>query len=187
VTQSPRTPPDPRPGSGSGATPGARPGALTGAYVAVVGPADTARDTDLATAREAGGRLAAAGAVVLTGGHHGVMAAAAAGARAAGGTAIGLLPGNDRAAGDPAHAFLLPTGLGELRNGVLVRAADAVLAVGCSWGTLSEIALARRTAVPLVLVDPWDLPADVGEVVADATAAVAALGRLLVRREPDAR
>jgi len=156
-------------------------GPLDGAYVAVVGPADSARAAHLTTAREAGGLLAASGAIVLTGGHHGVMAAAAQGARAGGGTAIGLLPGTVRAEGDPAHTFLLPTGLGELRNGLLVRAADAVLAVGCSWGTLSEVALARRTAVPLVLVDPWDLPDDVGTVVPDAASAVAELGRLLER------
>jgi len=159
---------------------------LAGAYVAVVGPADGARDTDLTTAREAGGLLAGAGAIVLTGGHHGVMAAAAEGARAAGGTAIGLLPGTVRGEGHPAHTFLLPTGLGELRNGLLVRAADAVLAVGCSWGTLSEIALARRTGVPLVLVDPWDLPADVGAVASDARDAVEEVGRLLGRSpEPE--
>ena len=63
----------------------------------------------------------------------------------AGGTAIGLLPGPDRA-GAAENTFSLPTGLGELRNGLLVRAADAVVAVGCSWGTLSEIALARAPA-----------------------------------------
>ena len=70
---------------------------------------------------------------------------------------------------------------GELRNGLLVRAADAVVAVGCSWGTLSEIALARRTGVPLVLVDPWDLPPDVGTVVDDAAAAVTAIEDLQPR------
>ena len=155
------------------------PGSLGGRYVAVVGPADGARATDLATAREVGRLLAVAGAVLLTGGHHGVMQAAAAGCRAGGGTSVGLLPGLDRDAGAPEHTLLLPTGLGELRNGLLVRAADAVVAVGCSWGTLSEIALARRTGVPLVLVDPWELPEDVGLVVGDAGAAVVAVGDLL--------
>jgi len=150
-------------------------GALGGRYVAVVGPADAAREADLAHAAEAGRLLAGAGAVVLTGGHHGVMRAAAGGATRAGGVAIGLLPGLDRHEGSPEHTFLLPTGLGELRNGLLVRAADAVLAVGCSWGTLSEIALARRTGVPLVLIDPWELPDDVGTVVAGASEAVDAV------------
>ena len=151
---------------------------LSGRYVAVVGPADGARPVDLDHAEKVGRLLAEQGAVLLTGGHHGVMAAAARGARAADGTSIGLMPGLDRAEGAPEHTFLLPTGLGELRNGLLVRAADAVVAIGCSWGTLSEIALARRTGVPLVLIDPWDLPADVGTVVDDAVAAVEALASL---------
>ncbi|HEU5036765.1 MAG TPA: TIGR00725 family protein [Nocardioides sp.] len=151
---------------------------ITGRYVAVVGPADAARRSDLATAERLGRLLGEAGAVLLTGGHHGVMQAAARGCRDGGGTSIGLMPGLDRSTGTPEHTFLLPTGLGELRNGLIVRAADAVVAVGCSWGTLSEIALARRTGVPLVLVDPWDLPGDVGTVVADADEAVAALGEL---------
>lgn len=154
-------------------------GRLAGRYVAVSGPADSARPVDLDRAHAVARDLARDGAVILTGGHHGVMAAAARGAGEVGGTSIGLLPGDDRAAGDPAHTHLLPTGLGELRNGLLLRAADAVVAVGCSWGTLSEIALARRTGVPLVLLDPWELPADVGVVVGDAAAAVAAVLRLL--------
>jgi uncharacterized protein (TIGR00725 family) len=152
---------------------------LHGRYVAVVGPADGARPGDLAAAEAIGRQLAVAGAVLLTGGHHGVMQAAARGASEAGGVSIGLMPGTDRSTGTREHTYLLPTGLGELRNGLIVRAADAVVAVGCSWGTLSEIALARRTGVPLVLVDPWDLPEDVGVVVDDADAAVAAVRDLL--------
>jgi uncharacterized protein (TIGR00725 family) len=147
---------------------------LAGRYVAVVGPSDSARAGDLERARAVGRGLAEHGAVVLTGGMNGVMQAAAQGASEAGGTAIGLLPGPDRAGAAPENTFTLPTGLGELRNGLLVRAADAVVAVGCSWGTLSEIALARRTGVPLVLLDGWELPADAGTVVADAAAAVRA-------------
>ncbi|HYF71578.1 MAG TPA: TIGR00725 family protein [Nocardioides sp.] len=151
---------------------------LSGRYVAVVGPAD-ARPADLEHAETVGRLLAERGAVLLTGGHHGVMGAAARGAGAAGGTSIGLMPGTNRAEGSADHTFLLPTGLGELRNGVLVRAADAVIAVGCSWGTLSEIALARRTGVPLVLLDPWDLPEDAGTVATGPEDAVAAVVELL--------
>jgi uncharacterized protein (TIGR00725 family) len=153
---------------------------LSGRYVAVVGPADGARPSDLAHAEEVGRLLAQAGAVLLTGGHHGVMQAAARGARDGGGVSIGLMPGSERGAGSPEHTYLLPTGLGELRNGLLVRAADAVVAVGCSWGTLSEIALARRTGVPLVLIDPWALPEDVGAVVDDPQDAVVAVHRQLL-------
>src|SRR4051794_31339249 len=152
---------------------------LTGRYVAVVGPADDARPSDLRHAEAVGRLLAVAGAVLLTGGQHGVMGAAARGARAAGGVSIGIMPGLDRAEGSPQHTYLLPTGLGELRNGLLVRAAEAVIAIGCSWGTLSEIALSRRTGVPLALVDPWDLPEDVGTVVTDAAAAVDCVDEML--------
>lgn len=128
-------------------------------YVAVVGPG-AATSEQVAAARAVGRGLAERGVVVLTGGHGGVMAAAAAGVAEAGGVSIAVLPGLDRAAADPAHTFALPTGLGELRNGLLVRCADAVVAVGCSWGTLSEVALAVRTRVPVVALDCWDLPAD---------------------------
>ena len=127
-------------------------------YVAVSGPADPEDPAVLEQARAAGRLLAEGGHVVLTGGLGGVMAAAAEGASAAGGTTVGLLPGADRAAASPGHTVVLPTGLGEMRNALLVRAADAVLAVGCSWGTLSEIALATRTGVPVVTVSAWDLP-----------------------------
>lgn len=124
-------------------------------YVAVVGPGATASADELAAAHEAGRLLAGRGAVVLTGGLAGVMAAAAAGAREAGGTSVGLLPGTERADGDPAHTVLVATGLGELRNGLLVRACDAVLVIGGSWGTLSELALAMRTALPVVCLSGW--------------------------------
>lgn len=152
---------------------------LAGRYVAVVGPSDSARAGDLERAQAVGRGLAERGAVVLTGGMNGVMQAAARGASEAGGTAIGLLPGPDRAGAAPENTFTLPTGLGELRNGLLVRAADAVVAVGCSWGTLAEIALARRTGVPLVLLDGWELPADAGVLAAGPAEAVDALVRLL--------
>jgi hypothetical protein len=127
-------------------------------YVAVVGPGDTATDQDLQHAQEVGTILARSGAVVLTGGHGGVMAAAAAGCAAAGGTSIGVLPERDRSRADPASTFTIPTGLGELRNGLLVRAADAVVCVALSWGTLSEVALAMRSGVPVVVLGGWDGP-----------------------------
>ena len=127
-------------------------------YVAVVGPGTEATDSELESAREAGRRLADNSFVVVTGGLGGVMEAAAAGAADEGGVSIGLLPGFDRSEAGPAHSFTISTGLGEMRNAVVVRAADAVLAIGGSWGTLSEIALAVRTGVPVVSVEGWPLP-----------------------------
>ena len=145
----------------------------------MVGPGEGATPEQCDAAYAVGAGLAAAGAVLLCGGLGGVMRAAAAGATAAGGVAVGLLPGTDRSAAAPELTVALATGLGELRNGVLVRCADAVVAVGGSWGTLSEIALARRSGVPLVLLDPWPLPEPAGVVVSDPSAAVAAVAELL--------
>ncbi len=119
-------------------------------YVAVVGPGVGATEAELRAAEEIGALLAAAGAVLLTGGLGGVMSAAARGSARGGGHSVGLLPGSDRQEADPAHTVAIPTGLGELRNGLLVRAADVVVCVGLSWGTLSEVALAMRTGVPVV-------------------------------------
>jgi uncharacterized protein (TIGR00725 family) len=132
-------------------------------YVAVVGPGDAARAEEVAAAQEVGRLLAAAGAVVLTGGLGGVMAAATAGASAAGGLTVALLPGTDRSAS--AATVAIPTGLGELRNALLVRAADTVIAVGGSWGTLSEVALAMRTGVPVVCLGGWELRDQLGAPV----------------------
>jgi uncharacterized protein (TIGR00725 family) len=126
--------------------------------VAIVGPDESASPEEIEAARLAGRELAAADFVIVTGGLGGVMGGAAEGVRDAGGTCIGLLPGNDASAGHPALTVAIPTGLGELRNGLVVRAADVVLAIGGSWGTLSEIALAMRTGVPVVRVGGWPLP-----------------------------
>lgn len=100
--------------------------------------------------------LAEAGAVVICGGGTGVMAAVAAGARARGGTVIGIRPGPDHAGASPDLTATIVTNLGEARNAVIVWSADAVIAVGGSWGTLSEIALAmRRGTVPVVTLGGW--------------------------------
>jgi uncharacterized protein (TIGR00725 family) len=106
-------------------------------------------------AETVGGAVAEAGAVLVCGGLGGVMAAACRGARAAGGTTVGLLPGEDRAAANPWVDVALPTGLGEARNALVVRAADALVAVGGGYGTLSEIALARKLGRPVVGLDTW--------------------------------
>jgi uncharacterized protein (TIGR00725 family) len=123
-------------------------------YVAVVGPGEaTAHETEAAEA--IGLALAQAGAIVLTGGHGGVMAAACRGAASGGGLTVGMLPGTERRAGNEWLTVAIPTGLGELRNGLLVRAADVLVAVGGAYGTLSEVALALKTRVPVVGLRTW--------------------------------
>ena len=97
------------------------------------------------------GRLVAErGAVLVCGGLGGVMEAAARGAKQAGGLTIGILPGSDPGAANPHIDVAIATGMGEMRNALIVRAAGAVIAIGGGWGTLSEIALARRIETPVV-------------------------------------
>jgi uncharacterized protein (TIGR00725 family) len=133
-------------------------------YVAVVGPADAIPE-HIAMAEETGRLLAAAQAVVVTGGLDGVMAAACRGARSAGGRTVGLLPGGQRSDANPWVDVAIPTGLGELRNALVVRAADAVIGVGGSWGTLSELALAGRAGKPVVTLAGWQIRDSAGEPV----------------------
>jgi hypothetical protein len=123
--------------------------------VAVIGPGEHASDQDVVDAREVGRLLAVAGAVLLTGGLQGVMAAASQGARSAGGLVIAVLPGDTHQDANEHVTVALPTGLGQLRNGVLVAAAHAVICIGGSWGTLSELAFAMRADVPVVSLGGW--------------------------------
>jgi uncharacterized protein (TIGR00725 family) len=125
-------------------------------YVAVVG-ASKATEEEQHLAHTVGALLAGAGAVVLSGGGSGVMAASCEGASRQGGTTVGLLPGDTRAEANPFLSIALPTGLGQLRNGLIVAAADAIIAIGGGWGTLSEIALAMRTGKPVVALHTWDM------------------------------
>ena len=127
-------------------------------YIAVVGAGDAIDGSPEAEAAEALGRaLAEAGAVVVCGGLGGVMAAACRGASAAGGTTVGILPGSSRADANPWVGVALPTGLGEARNALVVRAVDVLVAVGGGYGTLSEIGLALRTGTPVVGLGTWEL------------------------------
>jgi uncharacterized protein (TIGR00725 family) len=118
-------------------------------------------DATLAEVAEAVGRaIATAGAVLVCGGLGGVMAAACRGARAAGGVTIGILPGPDTSAANPDVQIPIATGMGEARNVIIVRTADAVIAVGGEYGTLSEIALARKAGRAVVGLGTWALGHD---------------------------
>jgi uncharacterized protein (TIGR00725 family) len=110
--------------------------------------------------------------VLVCGGLGGAMEAACRGAKAAGGTTVGILPGSDRAAANPFVDVAVPTGLGQGRNLVVVHAADAVVAVGGGYGTLSEIALALRHGKPVVGLGSWEIEGVL--VAASAEEAVAA-------------
>jgi uncharacterized protein (TIGR00725 family) len=117
--------------------------------------------------------LAARGAVLVCGGLGGVMEAACRGAKEAGGLTVGILPGTDRVAANAFVEVAIPSGLGEARNALVVRAVDALIAVGGGYGTLSEIALALKAGKRVVGLDSWDIDGVVA--AADPAAAVAAV------------
>jgi uncharacterized protein (TIGR00725 family) len=128
-------------------------------YIAVVGAGDASGE-QLEAAEAVGRGIAEGGAVLVCGGLGGVMEAACRGAKEAGGTTLGILPGADRAAANAWVDVALPTGLGEARNALVVRSADAVVAVAGEFGTLSEIALALKAGKRVVGLGTWDLGRD---------------------------
>lgn len=111
-----------------------------------------------ARAKEVGRLLAERGCTVVCGGLGEVMAAAARGAKDAGGTTIGILPGERRADANEWIDHVVVTGSGHARNLAVVASGDAVIAVGGSWGTLAEIGFARALGRQLVILEPgWRL------------------------------
>ena len=125
----------------------------------LIGVCGTSRDdaaTD-AVAERVGRLIATRGGIVVCGGLGGVMAAAARGAARGGGFSIGLLPGGnaDDAAADVSLA--IPTGLGEMRNALIVRACVVIIAIGGAYGTISEIGLALRNRRPVIGLDTWEI------------------------------
>lgn len=119
------------------------------AIIAVIG-GSTCSAQEAGAAEETGRLLAEAGAIVVCGGLGGVMEAVAKGAHANGGTTVGILPGTDPGAANAYIDIPLATGLGEMRNFLIVRAAHALIAIGGGVGTLSELALAQRIGRPVV-------------------------------------
>jgi uncharacterized protein (TIGR00725 family) len=125
-------------------------------YVSVSGSGDAPPDV-IALAEEVGSRLAAANAIVVCGGLSGVMEAVCRGAKSSGGTTVGILPGTERSDANPFVDVAIPTGLGESRNALVARAADALIAIGGEFGTLSEVGLALKIGTPVVGLGTWEL------------------------------
>jgi uncharacterized protein (TIGR00725 family) len=136
---------------------------LTRRYVSVVG-AGVARPHEAGLAEEVGRLIGERGAVLVCGGMTGVMEAACRGAKAVGGTTVGILPGARRSDANEYVDIAIPTDLGEMRNALVVRAADVVIAVSGEFGTLSEIAFALKTRTPVVGLKTWEL-ARAGSIV----------------------
>ncbi|MGD9124976.1 MAG: TIGR00725 family protein [Desulfarculaceae bacterium] len=125
--------------------------------VSVIG-AGAAPPEVLAQAREVGRLLAQRGLGVVCGGLAGVMEAVCQGARAEGGLTVGILPGSDAAAANPFCQVVIPTGLGQARNVLVVLAGLGAIAVSGGAGTLSEIGHALKTGKPVVGLGSWDIP-----------------------------
>jgi uncharacterized protein (TIGR00725 family) len=123
--------------------------------VAVIGGSQ-ATPAETAAAEAVGKGLAEGGAILVCGGRGGVMEAACRGACAAGGLTLGILPGTKASDANPYVSIPIVTGLGEARNVIIIRTAQVAIAIGGSYGTLSEIAHALRLAVPVVGLGTWN-------------------------------
>ncbi len=124
--------------------------------VAVIGRSECSA-SEAAVAEEVGALLAERGAVLVCGGLGGMMEAACKGAASRGGLTVGILPGNDRAAANRWVSLPVATGVGQARNIAVVRSAHAVIAIGGAFGTLSEIAFALDSGIPVVGINTWRL------------------------------
>ncbi|MBI4302698.1 MAG: TIGR00725 family protein [Chloroflexi bacterium] len=123
-------------------------------FIAVIGGSECSPEVSQ-IAEAVGRELARRGATVVSGGLGGVMEAACRGARAEGGHTIGILPGSRREEANPYVEFAIPTGLSYARNAIVVKAAQAVIAIDGSFGTLSEIGHALAEGIPVVGLNTW--------------------------------
>jgi uncharacterized protein (TIGR00725 family) len=139
---------------------------MTARQVSVIGSGDCAQDSELAVlAEEVGRGLAEAGVVLVCGGMGGVMEAASRGAADAGGTVIGIVPSESPRDANPHCSYVVATGIGQARNLAVVASGAAVIAIGGAWGTLAEIAFARRLGRPVVTLRSWKAQGE-GEMAA---------------------
>jgi uncharacterized protein (TIGR00725 family) len=114
-------------------------------------------DEILRDAEKVGRGIAEGGAVLVCGGRTGVMEAASKGAAEAGGTVLGVLPTDTPEDANPHVTHVIATGIGHARNLAVVASGEVVIAIGGEWGTLSEIAFARRLGRPVIALRSWPL------------------------------
>ena len=127
-----------------------------GIFITVIGASDcSAEETRLA--EEVGRELARRGATLICGGLEGVMEAACRGATSQGGVTIGILPGDSRQDANPYVQIPIVTGMGYTRNAIVAKSGQAVIAIGGSYGTLSEIAYALQNDIPVIGLGTWSL------------------------------
>ena len=125
-------------------------------FIAVIG-GNQPTPEEAEVAEEIGRELAKNGAILVCGGLGGVMEAASNGASAEGGITIGILPGDNRKAANPYIQIPIVTGMGYARNVVVVKSAQAVIAIGGSYGTLTEIGHALQNGIPVIGLNTWSI------------------------------
>jgi uncharacterized protein (TIGR00725 family) len=125
-------------------------------FIAVIGGSQCSKK-EAKLAEEVGRELARRGAILVCGGLGGIMRAACKGASSAGGTTVGIIPGDNRQAANQYVQIPIVTGLGEARNVIVVKSAQAVIAIGGSYGTLSEISHALKNNIPVIGLNTWSL------------------------------
>ena len=125
-------------------------------FISVIGGGQPSPE-EARLAEEVGRELARRGAILVCGGLSGVMEAACRGASSEGGVTIGILPGDSHQAANPYVQIPIVTGIGYARNVAVVKSARAVIAVGGSYGTLSEIGHALQNGIPVIGLNTWSL------------------------------
>jgi len=125
-------------------------------FISVVGGGNCSVEEER-LAEEVGQELAKRGATLICGGLGGVMEAACRGAASQGGTTIGVLPGNNRYDANRHVTIPIVTGMGYARNAIVAKSGQAVIAIGGKYGTLSEIAYALQSDIPVVGLGTWSL------------------------------
>jgi len=125
-------------------------------FIAVIGGGEcSAQEAEMAEA--VGRELARRGAILVCGGLGGVMKAACKGASSGGGVTIGILPGDNNKEANPYVKIPIVTGMGYARNIAVVKSAQAVIAIGGNYGTLSEISHALQSGIPVIGLNTWSL------------------------------
>ncbi len=127
-----------------------------GLFIAVVGASDPSKE-EAQAAEEVGRELARRGATLICGGLGGVMEAACRGAASQGGTTVGILPGDSAKDANRYVKIPIVTGMGYGRNAIVAKSGQAVIAIGGSYGTLSEIAYALQQGIPVIGLNTWSL------------------------------
>lgn len=128
--------------------------------IGVIGAGD-AGDEDLKLAEAVGEAIARRGYTLLCGGMGGVMEAACRGAKSEDGTTIGILPGSSKHESNSYIDYPIVTGMGHGRNVIVAGSSDAIIAIGGSFGTLSEIAFALRLEIPTIGLNTWDVSSNI--------------------------